>query len=61
MAQGWCSVASPGFLKVLAETNPHSAPRFRVNGPLVNLPEFAEAFQCEVGEPMRPAEICEVW
>lgn len=60
-AQAWCSASTPEVAKVRAATDPHAAPKFRVNGPLVNLPEFAEAFGCEVGAPMRPASTCEVW
>lgn len=41
----------------------HPTPKFRVIGPLSNLPEFAEAFGCKAGAPMvRPAEKrCAVW
>jgi hypothetical protein len=39
-------------------TDPHSAARFRVNGPLSNLPEFGDAFSCKAGAPMRPANTC---
>ncbi len=60
-AQSWGQVAAPEYQKVLAATDPHSPARFRVNGPLTNLPEFAEAFSCEVGKPMRPEQTCEVW
>jgi predicted metalloendopeptidase len=44
-------------------TDPHSAPRFRVNGPLSNLPEFAAAFDVPEGASMRrsPAERVEIW
>jgi putative endopeptidase len=44
-----------------ALSDPHSPPRYRVNGPLANLPEFAEAFGCAAGTKMRPANACEVW
>jgi putative endopeptidase len=60
-AQAWCSVTSPENARVDATTDEHSPPRFRVNGPLANLPEFAAAFQCEPGEPMRPENQCEIW
>jgi putative endopeptidase len=60
-AQAWCAVTSPENARVDAATDTHSPPRFRVNGPLANLPEFAAAFQCEPGEPMRPENQCEIW
>ncbi len=63
MAQAWCTVERPEYLRLLARTDPHSPARFRVNGPLSNLPEFQGAFACPEGSPMvRPAgQRCEVW
>lgn len=60
-AQGWCTLVRPEAERVLIATDSHSPPRYRVNGPLANLPEFAEAFGCEVGSPMRPEKTCTVW
>ncbi|MFZ5477523.1 MAG: M13 family metallopeptidase [Myxococcota bacterium] len=60
-AQGWCTVQSPEFEKMLVLSNPHSPSKHRVNGPLSNLPEFHAAFACAEGTPMRPANACEVW
>jgi len=59
--QIWCTNATPESERVMALTDSHSHPRYRVNGPLANFPEFGEAFACEPGEPMRPADVCEVW
>ncbi len=61
--QIWCSKSTPEVDKVRAMTDPHSHPRYRINGPLSNLPGFWEAFSCEEGAPMRPAadQVCEVW
>ena len=42
-------------------TNPHSPPNFRVNGPLSNMPEFAQAFSCKPDAKMVRKERCEVW
>jgi endothelin-converting enzyme/putative endopeptidase len=62
-AQSWCANYRPEALRLLVATNPHSPPRFRVNGPVSNLPEFASAFQCKAGSPMvRDArDRCEIW
>jgi endothelin-converting enzyme/putative endopeptidase len=61
--QAWCSNYRPESLRLLVATNPHSPPKYRVNGPLSNLPEFATAFQCKEGAPMVPvaAKRCEIW
>ncbi|HEY5242706.1 MAG TPA: M13 family metallopeptidase, partial [Polyangiaceae bacterium] len=48
-AQGWCSKETPQFLEMLARTNPHSPARWRVNGPMADVPAFAAAYQCKEG------------
>jgi endothelin-converting enzyme/putative endopeptidase len=62
-AQAWCAKYREEELRLRAVTDPHSPARFRVNGPLSNLPEFAAAFGCAEGTPMvrAAAERCEVW
>jgi endothelin-converting enzyme/putative endopeptidase len=47
----------------MLSTDPHPVPKFRVIGPLSNLPEFQRAFACRTGAPMvRPPEKrCAVW
>ncbi len=60
-AQGWCTLATEEIERVRAATDPHSPPRYRVNGAVMNFPAFAEAFGCEEGQPMAPEERCEVW
>jgi putative endopeptidase len=60
-AQTWCSLATPEIERVLVTVDPHSPPKFRVNGPLSNFSKFAETFQCAEGTPMHPANACEVW
>ncbi len=62
-AQSWCAKYREENLRLRAVTDPHSPARFRVNGPLSNMGEFAAAFRCAEGTPMvRPAERrCEVW
>jgi len=60
-AQSWCSVSRPELEAVRAQTDPHSPPRYRVNGAVMNHPAFGEVFSCDVGDPMRPESTCEVW
>jgi putative endopeptidase len=60
-AQTWCTKARPEYEKLQTEVDPHSPPRFRVNGPLANLPEFGEAFSCPLNAPMRPENACSIW
>lgn len=62
-AQSWCAKYREENLRLRAVTDPHSPARYRVNGPLSNMREFAAAFGCAEGTPMvRPAERrCEVW
>lgn len=50
-------------LRLQIRTDPHSPGRFRVNGPLSNMPEFAKAFGCKEGDPMvRSANIrARIW
>ena len=38
----------------MANTNPHPLPRFRGNGPLSNMAEFAKAFGCKKGDSDGP-------
>jgi predicted metalloendopeptidase len=60
-AQSWCSKMTPEVLESRAHSNPHSPPMWRVNGVVVNQPEFAAAFKCSAGAPMNPGTQCSVW
>lgn len=62
-AQVWAQNSRPEFERLLVNTNPHPVGRFRVIGPLSNMPAFAEAYQCKAGDPMvRPPEKrCQIW
>ena len=62
-AQWACANDRPEELRVRAATDPHSPGKYRVNGVVVNMPEFSQAFSCEEGQPMvKPADkVCKVW
>jgi putative endopeptidase len=53
----------PEFARTMVQGDPHPIGKFRVIGPLTNLPEFAQAFSCKPDAPMvrPPADRCEVW
>ncbi|MBV8899940.1 MAG: M13 family metallopeptidase [Verrucomicrobia bacterium] len=56
-ARVWRMKYRPEALLLALATDPHSPPKYRVTGPLSNLPEFAQAFAVPVDSPMvRPAE-----
>ncbi len=62
-AQSWAENMRPEYARMLTNVDPHPIPKFRVIGPLSNLPAFAKAFACKAGDRMaRPAsERCEIW
>jgi predicted metalloendopeptidase len=60
-AQGWCEIATPQYYKTEVQTDPHSPAPFRVMGPLINLPQFADVFKCPQGSTMNPTSRCAVW
>jgi predicted metalloendopeptidase len=55
-AQSWRFRARDEAARLRAVTDPHAPPRFRVNVPLADLPEFHEAFGCPQGEAMHVPE-----
>jgi endothelin-converting enzyme/putative endopeptidase len=62
-AQWACENQRPENLRVSAMTNPHSPGTYRINGVVVNMPEFGQAFGCKAGQPMVKAgdKVCRVW
>jgi len=60
-AQWACENDRPENLRVSAMTDPHSPGRYRVNGLMVNMPQFQQAFQCKPGQPMVKEKRCRVW
>ncbi len=62
-AQIWAENVRPEYERQLVITNSHPLGRFRVNGPLSNMPTFAQAFQCKDGDAMvrPPDKRCQIW
>jgi endothelin-converting enzyme/putative endopeptidase len=62
-AQWRGSIVRSEAARTAVSTDPHPPGRFRVLGPLSNMPEFEKAFSCKAGDPMvRPeTERCAVW
>jgi len=62
-AQWACGNVRPQVARLRARTDPHSPARYRVNGLMVNMAEFGQAFACQTGTPMTkpPERVCKVW
>jgi predicted metalloendopeptidase len=60
-AQLECANFSDSYTTELVLTDPHSPPRFRVNGVVRNMPEFQEAFHCPAGAELAPVDRCGVF
>ncbi|HUQ28360.1 MAG TPA: M13 family metallopeptidase [Usitatibacter sp.] len=60
-AQWACENDRPENLRVKAVTDPHSPGKYRVNGLVVNMPQFERAFSCKPGQPMAAEKRCRVW
>ena len=62
-AQSWEDNLRPELARLIAQSDPHPLPIFRVNGPLANTPQFFKAFACTEKSAMeRPAaKRCRIW
>jgi putative endopeptidase len=62
-AQIWRQNITPQMAAQRVLTDPHAPGRWRVDGPISNMPEFAAAFGCKPGDPMvRPeAQRAVIW
>jgi putative endopeptidase len=57
----WAVNIRPEAARLQTNSDPHPLAKFRVNGPLANMAEFAKAFGCQKGDAMVRAEICKIW
>lgn len=60
-AQVWAGKYTPQAEIQQVRGNPHALPRWRVNGPLSNMPQFAKAFGCKDGQAMVKKDACSIW
>ena len=62
-AQWRGSIVRSEAARTAVSADPHPPGKYRVLGPLSNMPEFEKAFSCKAGDPMvRPGtERCAVW
>ncbi len=60
-AQVWAGKSTVEAEALQVKTDPHALARWRVNGPLSNMPQFAAAFNCNQGQPMVKKDFCNIW
>ena len=60
-AENWAVNVRPELARLQTNTDPHPLPKFRANGPLSNMAEFAKAFGCKKGNAMVRAQVCKIW
>jgi len=60
-AQVWGANLRAEYARLMANSNEHPVPKFRVNGPLSNMELFAKAFGCKKGDAMVREKQCKIW
>lgn len=60
-AQVWAAKYTPEAERQQVAGNPHALPRWRVNGPMSNMPEFAKAWGCKAPAKMIRSNACLIW
>jgi putative endopeptidase len=60
-ANVWCQNRTDQITRYLANIDPHSPGKFRVNGTVSNMPEFRDAFHCKADTQMVRENACRVW
>jgi putative endopeptidase len=60
-ADAWKTNIRPEMAKLQANTDPHPLPKYRANGSVSNMAEFAKAFGCKKGDAMVRGEACKIW
>jgi putative endopeptidase len=62
-ARVWRNLQTNEDLRTQVQTDGHSPAKWRINGPMSNMPEFREAWGCKDGDPMaRPEDVrAKIW
>ena len=60
-AQVWAAKSTPQAERLQVLGDPHSAARWRVNGPMSNMPEFAKEWGCKAPAKMIRPNACQIW
>ncbi len=60
-AQVWGANERLEYSRLMTNIDPHPLSRFRGDGPLSNMAEFAKAFGCKKGDPMVREKVCKIW
>jgi len=59
----WGTTARLEYERMMTTVDPHPLPRFRAKGALLNMPSFAQAFDCHAGDTMLKSadQLCKIW
>jgi putative endopeptidase len=60
-AQVWAAKSTPEAERSQVKGDPHALAKWRVNGPMSNMPEFAKAWGCKEGDRMVRKDACLIW
>lgn len=60
-AQAYCAVINPQAYALILGMDEHAPPHDRVNGFMMNSPDYGRIFNCPVGSRLNPATKCTVW
>lgn len=60
-AQVWAAKSTAEAERSQVLGDPHSAAKWRVNGPMSNMPQFAKAWGCKTGNKMVRPDACLIW
>lgn len=60
-ARTFAGKLTPEAVKLQTQNGPHSIWRFRINGVVANMPEFAQAWGCKIPNKMVRENRCQIW